>query len=133
MNFHTQNKNRNKIKRDTGRYIFNGLNFNIKRRETSKATHPTIFCKRHWKESANDSFRDVFIQWMYTQTHTHTQREIWNHVLERKKLVKRFKLQQKVKKKKTQKVASFEGDDEKAQYASLKTSSFNDFLGETFP
>ena len=50
-----------------------------------------------------------------------TQREICNHVLEGKKLMKRFKLQQ--KEKKTQKVliiAFFEGDDEKAQYASFK-------------
>ena len=43
MTFHTQSKNHNKIKRDIGRHILNGLNFNIKQRETLKATHPTIF------------------------------------------------------------------------------------------
>ena len=34
---------KNKIKRDIGHHILNGLNFNIKQRETSKTTHPTIF------------------------------------------------------------------------------------------
>ena len=44
MTFHTQRKiNRNNIKRDIGFHILNGLNFNKKRRETSKATHSTIF------------------------------------------------------------------------------------------
>ena len=38
-----QSKNHNKIKRDIGHHILNGLNFNIKQRETSKATHPNIF------------------------------------------------------------------------------------------
>ena len=53
----------------------------------------------------------------------YTQREICNHVLEGKKLIKRFKLQQKLNEEKPQKVliiASFEGDDEKAYYASFK-------------
>ena len=58
MTFHTQSKNRNRIKRDTGRHILNGLNFNIKRRETSRATHPIVF-KKGTKKSANDSLRDV--------------------------------------------------------------------------
>ena len=48
MTFHKQSKSRNKIKRDIGRHILNDLNFNIKRRETLKATHPTIFWKWHW-------------------------------------------------------------------------------------
>ena len=49
--------------------------------------------------SASDSSRDVFIQYMYTHTHTlATHREIYNHVLEGKKLMKKFKFQQKVKK-----------------------------------
>ena len=60
------------FERDIGRHILNHLDFNIKRRETSKATHPTIFWRRHGKQSANDSLRDVLIQWMYTHTHTHT-------------------------------------------------------------
>ena len=93
MTFHTQRKiNRNNIKRDIGFHILNGLNFNKKRRETSKATHSTIFWKRHWKKW-NDSLRDVFIQKMYSHKHTHThssctQREICNHVLEEKNSAK---------------------------------------------
>ena len=59
MTFHTHSKNRNRIKRDTGRHILNGLNFNIKRRETSRATHPTIF-KKGTKKSASDSLRNDF-------------------------------------------------------------------------
>ena len=43
MTFHTQSKNPNKIKRDIGRHILNGLNLNIKIKKKLKATHPTIF------------------------------------------------------------------------------------------
>ena len=43
MTFQTQSKNHHKRKRDIGRHILDGLNFNIKQRETSKVTHPTIF------------------------------------------------------------------------------------------
>ena len=46
---HTHSKNRNNIKRDIGRHILNGLNFKIKQRETSKATHPTIFWRKELK------------------------------------------------------------------------------------
>ena len=46
MTFHTQSKNRNKIKRDIGRHILKDLNFNIKKRETLKTTHPTMI---FWK------------------------------------------------------------------------------------
>ena len=56
--------------RDIGRHILTGLNFNKKQRETSKATHPTIFWKRHWKK-CSDSLRDVFILWMYTHSLPH--------------------------------------------------------------
>ena len=68
------------------------------------------------KKSANDSLRGVFIQWMYTHTHTHTSYTHTEIFLEGEKLIKRFKLQQKVKKKpqKVLIIASFEGDDEKA-------------------
>ena len=58
--------------------------------------------------------------------HTHTlatHTEICNHVLEGKKLIKRFKLQQIVKKNHKRYsfyIASFEEDNEKAQYASFK-------------
>ena len=56
-------------------------------------------------------------------THTsYTHTEICNQVLEGKKQIKRFTFNKKWKKK-TQKVlivASFEGDDEKAQYPSFK-------------
>ena len=63
--------------------------------------------------------------------HTHTQ--ICNHVLEeKKKLIKRFTLQQKRKSEekppKVLIVTYFEGDGEKAQYASNTPSSFNDCL-----
>ena len=54
---------------------------------------------------------------MYTHTHTNTQREICNHVLEGKKnSSKGLNFNKKVKKKpqKVLIVASFEGDDEKA-------------------
>ena len=47
----------------------------------------------------------------------YTLRKIYNHVLEGKKLIKRFKHQHKVK---VFTVASFEGDDEKEKYASFK-------------
>ena len=60
MTFHTQSKNRNRIKRDSGRHILNGLNFNITRSETSKATHPIPYLKNAFKKSANDSLRDIF-------------------------------------------------------------------------
>jgi len=62
---------------------------------------------------------------MDVHTHTHTQlasythREICNHVLEGKRLLKRIKLE---KPQKVLNVASFEGDDEKAQYARFKNS-----------
>ena len=59
--------------------------------------------------------------------HTHTlathRDQICNHVLEGKKLIKRFKLQQIVKKNHKRYslyIASFEEDNEKAQYASFK-------------
>ena len=58
--------------------------------------------------------------------HTHTlaiHREICNHILEEKKLIKKFKLQQIVKKNQkrySSYIASFEEDNEKAQYASFK-------------
>ena len=69
ITFHTHIKNRNNtlntnMKRDIGRQILNGLNFNNKWRETSKATHPVISWKRHWKK-CHYSLRDGFIQWMY--------------------------------------------------------------------
>ena len=55
---------------------FNGLNLNIKQRETLKATHPTIFCEKGTgKQCQCDNLRDVFIQWMYTHTlQPHTER-----------------------------------------------------------
>ena len=57
----------------------------------------------------------------HTQLASYTHREICNHVLERKKIVKKFKLEQKMKKnpQKALIVASFKGDDEKAQYATI--------------
>ena len=83
-----------------------------------KATHPTIFCKTQWKKVPMMLLeRRLYLMDVHTHTHSsHTHREICNHVLEGKKIIKRFKLEQKVKKKpqKVLIVASFEGDDEKA-------------------
>ena len=62
------------------------LQHNVKRNHESDP--PYHLLKKRLKNSANDSLRDVFIQWMYTQ------RDICNNVLEGKKLIKRFKLQQ---------------------------------------
>ena len=53
-----------------------------------KSDQPYHLLKKALIKSANDSLRDVFIQWLYTQ------REICNNVLQGKKLIKRFKLQQ---------------------------------------
>ena len=64
---------------------------------------------------------------MDADTHTHIlcsyrQKEICNHVLEGRKIIKRFILQQTTEEKlqKILIVESFEGDDEKAQYANFK-------------
>ena len=71
--------------------------------KASKATHPTIFWKRHWKKVPMIAWETSILNGC-THTHTHTQlasythREICNHVLERKKIVKKFKLEQKMKK-----------------------------------
>ena len=91
MTFNTQSKNRNKIKRDTGRHILNGLTLNIKRRATSKVTHPIIF----WKGTENKCQLSLVNRCSHAHTH-HTQTQATH--LEGKRLIKRFKLQQKVKK-----------------------------------
>ena len=91
MTFNTQSKNRNKIKRDTSRHILNGLTLNIKRRETSKVTHPIIF----WKGTENKCQLSLVNRCSHAHTH-HTQTQATH--LEGKRLIKRFKLQQKVKK-----------------------------------
>ena len=57
-------------KQEFGRHILNGLNFNKKQWQTSKQPIIPSFVKRTEK-TANDSLRDVFIQWMYTHTHPH--------------------------------------------------------------
>ena len=64
MTFHTLSKNRNKIKRHFGRHILNDLNFNIKKKNLI-ATHPPIFQKMALIKSANDSLKEIFIQWVY--------------------------------------------------------------------
>ena len=95
MTFHTQSKNRKKIKIDNGRHILNCLNFNIKPRK--RPILPSF--EKDTEKSANDSLRDVYIKWMYTHTHTqlasYTHREICNHVLERKKSSKSLNLNKK--------------------------------------
>ena len=58
------------------------VNFNIKQRETSKATHPTIFWKRHWKKVPMTAWETSLFNGC---THTHSclasfpEREICNH------------------------------------------------------
>ena len=86
---HTQSKNRNKIKREIGRSIFNGFN----------RLNPYHLWKKVLKKIANDSLRDVFILMdVHTQrSKIQLQRELCNHVLEGKNLIKRLPLQQKEK------------------------------------
>ena len=107
--FHTQNKNRNNtlnnnIKRDIGRQILNGLWLQRNKwRETSKATYSTIFWKRH-RRKCNDSLRDL-----------------QSRFFKEKNSSKGLKFKKNEEKPlKVPIVASFEGDDEKAQYASFK-------------
>ena len=84
MTFHTLSKNLNKIKKHFGRHILNDLNFNIKKKNLI-ATHPPIFQKMALIKIANDSLKEIFIQWVYWHTHfRHKHREICNHVLEGK-------------------------------------------------
>ena len=128
---HTE-QNRSKIKGDIGRHILNGLNFNIKRRETSNATHLTIFWGRHWKKIPMIALEtSLFHGCAHTHTHTHTcytYTEICNHVLGGNKLFKRFKLQQKVRKnpKGTHRSRHLlKETTKKAQYASFKFKTTN--------
>ena len=96
------------FERDIGRHIFNRLNFNIKRRETLKATHPNIFWRRHWKQSANDN------------THTsYTHKELCNHVLEGKKTHQNVSTstESEGNPQKVLIVAPFKRDSKKVQYA----------------
>ena len=68
-------------------------------------------------KSANDSLREIFIQWVYWHTHSsHKQRDLQSR-FGREKVIQRFQLQQIVK---VLIVESFERDDEKAQYANIK-------------
>ena len=67
MTFHTQNKNCNKIKRDIGRQILNGLNSNIKGHKAKsnlKSNPSDHLLKKVLKKSASDNLRDIFIQWL---------------------------------------------------------------------
>ena len=56
---------RSSFKKDIGSHFLNGLNFNIKWRETSKAIHPTIFWKRRWKKV-------LMIAWQTSLLNGHT-------------------------------------------------------------
>ena len=70
-------KNRNyKIKRDIGCHSLNDLNFNVKRKETLKATHASYdLLKMALIKSASGGLKDVFIHGMYTHTlATHRER-----------------------------------------------------------
>ena len=93
---------RNQIKlRDISSHILDDLNLNIRRREKLKVTQTTLYLlKMALTKSASDSLRDIFILWMYTHTHTssHKHREICNHVSWKGKNIKKFNLQQKLKK-----------------------------------
>ena len=72
-------------------------------------------------KSANDTLRDAFIQSMYTHTHSsHKHRDICNHVLEGKNSPKGFTSTNSEEKPQKVLITPFEGDDEKAQYASFK-------------
>ena len=118
---HPEQESQEDTERDIARHILNGLIFNKKRRETSKAT---------LLPSSGDGTEKKF----HGETSlfngcTYTQREICNHVLEGKKLIKRFKLQQKWgKPQNVLTVASFEGDDEKRSTLASNTYSFNGCL-----
>ena len=68
MTFHTVSKNRNKIKRYIGRHILNDLNFNIKKKLKNDPSYHLL--KMVLIKSANDSLREIFIQLVYTHTHT---------------------------------------------------------------
>ena len=71
-------------------------------------------------KSASDSLRDIFIQWMYTHTHTHlaTNTERFAIMsLGREKTSKSLTFNKNLRKttKGTHPVTSFEGDDDKVQ------------------
>ena len=96
---HTQSKNRNKIKREIGRSIFNGFNRLNPAKRNLESDPSYHLWKKVLKKIANDSLRDVFI---LTDVHTQRskiqlQRELCNHLLEGKNLIKRLQIQQKEK------------------------------------
>ena len=74
MTFHSHSMNRNKVKlRHWPSHFlkrFNMIQHKVKRNLESDSSYHLL--KKALKKSANDSLRDVFIQWMYTHTHTHT-------------------------------------------------------------
>ena len=93
---------RNQIKlRDISSHILNDLNLNIRRRENLKVTQTTIFWKWHWQKVPVIAWEtSLFNGCTHTHTHTssHKHREICNHVSWKGKNIKKFNLQQKLKK-----------------------------------
>ena len=95
----SQSKNRNKVKKEIGRSIFNDFN-RLNPAKWNLESDPSYYLwKKVLKKIANGSLTDVFI---LMDVHTQRpkiplQRELCNHVLEGKNLIKRFPLQQKEK------------------------------------
>ena len=94
---------RNQIKlRDIGSHILNDLNLNIRRRENLKVTQTTIFWKWHWQKVPVIAWEtSLFNGCTHTHTHTHlaTNTERFAIMsLGREKNIKKFNLQQKLKK-----------------------------------
>ena len=71
MTFHSQSMNRNK-KRQWPSHFLKRFNIQHKAKINLESDSSYHLLKKALKKSANDSLRDVFIQWMYTHTQTHT-------------------------------------------------------------
>ena len=92
---------RNQIKlRDIGSHILNDLNLNIRRRENLKVTQTTIFWKWHWQKVPVIAWEtSLFNGCTHTHTHLATNTERFAIMsLGREKNIKKFNLQQKLKK-----------------------------------
>ena len=126
MTFHTQSKNRSEIKRDIGRHILNGLIFNIKGTETYLKSDPSYhLLKRALKKGPMIAW-ETFLFNGCTHTHTHNtpatnSKRFAFTFWKRKNSSKGLNLTKSEEHpQKLLIVASFEEDDEKAQYAFFK-------------
>ena len=119
LTLHTLSENRNKIKRDIGRHILNNLNFDIKKKNLKSDPSYRLL---KMALSTIDSLTEIFIQWVYTNTLQ--PQTLRNAIMFWKgKIIYKFTLQQINSEEKPHKVLiveSFEGDNEKAQYAYFK-------------